>query len=285
MKLFSKNFILLFFICTGSFILFWMYSTDNQNSDNTILLEKKIKETCTDYVTISLNELTPFQWEKVYFFSPYTPKEEIFKTIGFKVHGISETYNEGMMNIIFIHKNKVVCTISGYGNTFHMNSSKKVLFYEDKPRFIVTRTGKEEDNTRIKLEWYNDDLITQKTNHTISKNKVGIWNNKAEIKLGHNIVEKSANFIVSTDGIILGNVHYTEYKNNNSIENLVGSQSIYFYGYLNNDIAFCKMNPPANKLVKSFNLRFINERFLGQLSMAEKTNHLNGIYEFSEKHF
>ena len=66
--------------------------------------------------TITLQEITPFAWDVVYSFTPYTPKREIERVIGFKSNSITETVSEGMVQLIFVRGNKVVCNIQGYSS-------------------------------------------------------------------------------------------------------------------------------------------------------------------------
>ena len=150
MKYFKKIAILLVLITivilTFNFFYFNMNNTSNEH--DTAIFEANIIKLSKNHSIISLNEITPFEWEKVYFFPPYTPKSEIFKSIGFRCGGIFETYNEGMMQIVFTNKNKVVCNISGYNSKFYIHSSKNLLS-KDNPKFIVTKSG--ENNSIISL--------------------------------------------------------------------------------------------------------------------------------------
>ena len=70
----------------------------------------------TGLEAITLNEIVPFEWEAVYSFSPYTPKQEMENIIGFKSKHITETVSEGMTQLIFVMGNKVVCNICGYSD-------------------------------------------------------------------------------------------------------------------------------------------------------------------------
>ena len=63
---------------------------------------------------ILLNNIVPFEWEEIYTFDPYTPKEEIEKIIGFKSKYINETLSEDMLNLVFIKNKKIVANVYGY---------------------------------------------------------------------------------------------------------------------------------------------------------------------------
>lgn len=61
-----------------------------------------------------LSQFTPFKWDTLYSFAPYTPKEEVYKIIGYRWDNLSETVNEGMNQIVFVKDGKVVCYLYGY---------------------------------------------------------------------------------------------------------------------------------------------------------------------------
>jgi hypothetical protein len=67
-----------------------------------------------DSVIDDLSEWTPFEWDTLYSFKPYTTKEKIYETVGYKWNDISETVSEGMNQIVFIKNGKVVCYLYGY---------------------------------------------------------------------------------------------------------------------------------------------------------------------------
>ncbi len=63
-----------------------------------------------------LNDIIPFEWDELYSFAPYTPKEVIYEVIGYKWDNISESVNENMNQIVFVKDGKVVCYLYGYPN-------------------------------------------------------------------------------------------------------------------------------------------------------------------------
>ncbi|MDR2571471.1 MAG: hypothetical protein LBD23_14430 [Oscillospiraceae bacterium] len=67
--------------------------------------------------TVTLNELTAFEWDTMYTFAPFTPKKAIEEVIGFSSSDIQATINESQSQLIFVKDNKVVCSIYGYGNS------------------------------------------------------------------------------------------------------------------------------------------------------------------------
>lgn len=81
---------------------------------NATNLIKAFQPISDDAVIEDLRAWTPFEWDTLYSFSPYTMKETIYETIGYKWSDISETVNEGMNQIVFVHDGKVVCYLFGY---------------------------------------------------------------------------------------------------------------------------------------------------------------------------
>ena len=95
--------------------------------------------------SIALNELTSFTWDTVYIFTPYMPRRDMEEIIGFRSRHITPTFCEGAMQLIFVRGNRVVCSIVGYREGFHVffytargeNYSK--IKYEDNAVFSVER--------------------------------------------------------------------------------------------------------------------------------------------------
>lgn len=116
---------------------------------NEALLKEKVLSMRDSVESINLMELTPFEWDVVYSFHPYTPKEDIFKTVGYKWDAISETVNEGMNQLVFIKDGKVVCYVfgypenNGYGISFEGQNFKAgtMLTAKDKLLFQVERNN------------------------------------------------------------------------------------------------------------------------------------------------
>lgn len=99
--------------------------------------------------TINLSNLTNFEWDVVYSFSPYMPIESINKVLSFKFDGLKETVNEGMNQIVFVRSGKVVCYLygypsnNGYGISFDSTDYKNgvVMYYpKDNLNFKVTKS-------------------------------------------------------------------------------------------------------------------------------------------------
>ncbi|WP_342614645.1 hypothetical protein [Peribacillus frigoritolerans] len=115
---------------------------------NEELLKEEVLSIENSVETINLLDVTPFDWDVVYSFGPYTPKEDIYKTIGYKWDTISETVNEGMNQIVFLNDGKVVCYFygypesNGYGISFESENYKDagyMLYIKDDLNFQVER--------------------------------------------------------------------------------------------------------------------------------------------------
>ncbi len=116
---------------------------------NEKLLNEEVLAIGHSVETINLQDVTPFEWDEVYSFTPYAPKEDIYETVGYKWDAISETVNEGMNQIVFLKDGKVVCYLygypenNGYGISFESNNDKgtsNVLNIEDDLNFQVERS-------------------------------------------------------------------------------------------------------------------------------------------------
>lgn len=59
--------------------------------------------------TISLNDVTEFDWDKVYFFEAYTSAVLIEETIGIEWYGFRDSLDDGDMQIVFVNQDKIAC--------------------------------------------------------------------------------------------------------------------------------------------------------------------------------
>ena len=59
---------------------------------------------------ISFGKTVPFKWNKLYVFSPKTPREKIYKTVGYKFLNIAESNKP---QLVFMNGNEVVLYLSG----------------------------------------------------------------------------------------------------------------------------------------------------------------------------
>jgi hypothetical protein len=91
-----------------------------------------------DKTEVVLNDITPFDWDVVYSFAPYTSKEDIQKTIGFEAK-VQETVNEGMLHLIFVKDKKVEYEIMDYPSNLGINiiTFSDSICYKDNAHFKV----------------------------------------------------------------------------------------------------------------------------------------------------
>lgn len=122
---------------------------------NAKLLEGKILTMEIPDDSVNLTDFTPFDWDKVYSFPPYSTREDIYDVVGYKWDQIRETVNEGMNQIVFMNNGKVVCYIYGYPSNnkygISLNSSEEAttLYAENNEKFKVL---KENDITYLNRE-------------------------------------------------------------------------------------------------------------------------------------
>jgi hypothetical protein len=137
-------------ICMATTVIINLLQKDvwDQNED---LLKEEVLSLGASVDTVNLREVTPFDWDVAYSFPPYTMKESIYKTVGYKWDRISETVNEGMDQIVFMKDGKVVCYLygypenNGYGLSFTSDRYKdagSVLRVKDDLTFQVERSDR-----------------------------------------------------------------------------------------------------------------------------------------------
>lgn len=112
MKKFNRLWVALvmtFLVCTGC---------GSGNDDNPY--KQQVIENITELevgsgvaLEMSLKELTPFEWEKAYFFKPYTSKESIKEVVGCKINDYYYSVSDSDSQIYFVNDGKVVCSLAG----------------------------------------------------------------------------------------------------------------------------------------------------------------------------
>ena len=124
------------------------------------ILSQKIDENGTELV---LNDVVPFDWDKLYTFEPYTPKEEIENIIGFKSKYICQKIDESMIQLIFIKDNKVIANICDYPD----NLSYSLKFYEKGEKNIIENSLESKYNKISKYEKAKFKIYKNKDNNII----------------------------------------------------------------------------------------------------------------------
>lgn len=111
-------------------------------------LKYKVLSLDPNVLSVNLKDMTPFEWDTVYSFDPYTSKEQVYETVGYRWDRISEALSEGMNQIVFLNDGEVVCYVFGYpenskfGISFFGKDISKVpmLTSEDPLDFSVHRS-------------------------------------------------------------------------------------------------------------------------------------------------
>jgi len=131
--------------------VFFLLFKEDVWDKNEKLLKKHIKSIDESVETVNLSDVTPFEWDLVYSFSPYTPREEIYETVGYQWDRILETVNEGMNQLVFLKDDKVVCYVYGYPSTIgygifysgeNLSEFATVLYADDDLTFQIERENK-----------------------------------------------------------------------------------------------------------------------------------------------
>ncbi|WP_196493758.1 hypothetical protein [Ornithinibacillus caprae] len=144
-KVFLSAFTLSMFIISALLIYSATKDIWDKNYD---LLRKEILHHDQTAEQVNLTAVTPFEWDTLYSFTPYTPTDHIYDVIGYKWDSISSTVNEGMNQIVFMNGNEVVCYIYGYpsNNNFSININPSdytdqvaTIHAEDNPTFEISK--------------------------------------------------------------------------------------------------------------------------------------------------
>ncbi|MBL3646000.1 hypothetical protein JMN23_27075 [Bacillus sp. RHFB] len=115
-------------ICIDIFINLFKKDLWDVNEE---LLKEEVLSIGHSVETINLLEVTPFDWDVVYSFEPYTPLDDIYETVGYKWDTISVTVNEGMNQLVFLNDGKVVCYLYGYPENNEYSISFESEDYKD----------------------------------------------------------------------------------------------------------------------------------------------------------
>lgn len=122
-------------------IVMWNQLTIDIWDKNYHSLKKEVLSIDQSAEKVNLLDVTPFEWDNVHFFKPYTPVQEIYATVGYEWDSITETVSEGMNQIVFLNGGEVVCYVYGYpvNNRFGIFYSGITLNVNDNLDFRVTR--------------------------------------------------------------------------------------------------------------------------------------------------
>ena len=118
-----KPFRLLFFLVLSGSLVFLIRWNSELNKNNRQLAAQLLANDFGRSDTAA--ELFEFDYDELYVFYPYQPKEAMEKQIGFEVQVLEETVNENMMNLLFIKEETAVAYLYGYGanNGYYLDLS------------------------------------------------------------------------------------------------------------------------------------------------------------------
>lgn len=149
-------------------ILFSIFGTPRYQSikvknESFVTLENKLKEAIKTNTEIDINELTNFDWDECYVFTPYYPPKEVYEKVGTEwttaktyigfllIHDVeNQTVNDDQYLIVFKKDNKVILS-----ENYNLNQLPVIFkldnytFASNNAKFIVTDT-KQYDENKIK---------------------------------------------------------------------------------------------------------------------------------------
>lgn len=93
-------------------------------------------------IELNIADLTPFKWDELYIFKPYTSIVEINESLGFEWEKSKKTainYADGFNLLIFIEKSKVIHYINWPRNKGDFSKIEKPKFSNDSAKFILKK--------------------------------------------------------------------------------------------------------------------------------------------------
>ncbi|WP_315168809.1 hypothetical protein [Metaclostridioides mangenotii] len=118
-----------------------------KEDENLGLLWKGIYEIDVKVKEASLSEITPFKWDKAFVFAPETPREIIYKKVGYEWRNITETEGTDMTQMVFIKDNKPVFYLYGNINEIGIDINLNKSEYKDNVATIISG-----DNDKFSIE-------------------------------------------------------------------------------------------------------------------------------------
>lgn len=122
---------------------------DNPHKQQVIESIGQIEVSTGVEMEMSLKQLTPFEWEKVYFFKPYTSEESIEEVVGCKIKDYYYSVSDSDSQIYFVDDGKVVCSLAGNYDAlqFRVDYNFDDISYQLEEKANITITN--EDGVRI----------------------------------------------------------------------------------------------------------------------------------------
>jgi hypothetical protein len=98
-----------------------------------------------DVDVIDISTITPFEWERLYLFAPYTSKERIVEVTGIKWSGNQKTFiesNDGIVLFIFVNEDKVVQYIDYHRDPDFLLSVRETGYSPSEAIFVLDQKGR-----------------------------------------------------------------------------------------------------------------------------------------------
>ncbi|MCT8138190.1 hypothetical protein H1D32_10745 [Anaerobacillus sp. CMMVII] len=137
---FSRKAIITSIVIVSLILIFGLFKEDLWEV-NEALLKKEVLSIDENIKHINLQEVTPFEWDVMYSFAPYTSKDQIYDVVGYKWDKITETVSEGMNQIVFLKDGKVVCYLYGYPE----NNGYGIYFLGENFKGVASKLSVKED--------------------------------------------------------------------------------------------------------------------------------------------
>ena len=211
--------------------IFLISNPDNDWKNNSTKLVRQVdtlveKSENKELTVDDFKEITPFEWDYMYRFTPYTPKEDIENTIGFKWSKLKESVSEGTNQVIFTKGDKVVCYFNGYPE------SDKVYF-----DFRSSTNGNIKLSSKENIKFYIYDVDVYKIlsfmggNNYISKTYTS---NGRKVEVG-----------ISDEGFSTPIVHIEDTRNLEEIGKILFEESL-------------KINEEYYEKIKSYKITYVS---------------------------
>jgi hypothetical protein len=135
-KIMGKTLLLSLAIALIGGILFSRFSKMDEWESNATAFRKNILLIGKGTDTITIRDITPFEWDRFYSFYPYTSKKKIYAVVGYKWDNITEAMSEGVIQIVFMKDEKVLCYLYGLPSNIKYSISLAQDEYKDGVAFL-----------------------------------------------------------------------------------------------------------------------------------------------------
>ncbi len=89
---------------------------------------------------INLGSITPFSWDTVYQFGPYTDTETMDRILGFESQ-LSPIFNESFRHIVFVKNNKIVCRLTTGNPSYYIDMPCDIGVSQDDANFALLNSN------------------------------------------------------------------------------------------------------------------------------------------------